>query len=227
MVASSDGALPACWILAARLREVTAIPALLDHLVYATPDLATTVADFTRRTGIAPAPGGPHVGLGTRNYLVGLSGPYYLEIIGPDPAQPAPQHPRPFGIDRLTEPRTVTWAIRPPDLDVALTAAHAAGHDPGPVLAMSRQRPDGSLLEWRLTLVAAAGVVPFLIDWGATEHPSAGLPSATLLAMSATTPNPDTTRGRLAALGTDLTLGEGSERLSFRIDTPEGVLDLS
>lgn len=203
------------------------VPALLDHLVYATPDLAATVADFTRLAGITPAPGGAHEGLGTRNYLVGLSGPYYLEIIGPDPGQPAPQRPRPFGIDRLTEPRTVTWAIRPPDLDVALTAVRAAGHEPGPVRAMSRRRPDDSLLEWRLTLVEAAGVVPFLIDWGTTVHPSAGLPSATLLAMSATTPDPGTTRGQLAALGTGLTLGEGPERLSFRIDTPKGVLNLS
>jgi hypothetical protein len=206
---------------------VITIPALLDHLVYATPDLAATVADFTRRTGIAPAPGGAHVGLGTRNYLVGLIGPYYVEIIGPDPAQPTPQRPRPFGIDRLTDPHTVTWAIRPPDLDVALTAVRAAGHDPGPVQAMSRRRPDNSLLEWRLTLVEAAGVVPFLIDWGATEHPSAGLPSATLLAMSATTPDPSTIRGQLAALGTSLTLSEGPERLSVRIDTPAGVLNLS
>jgi glyoxalase-like protein len=202
--------------LAARLRTVITIPAL-----------AATVADFTRRTGIAPAPGGAHVGLGTRNYLVGLGGPYYLEIVGPDPAQPTPPRPRPFGIDRLTEPCTVTWAIRPPDPDAAVTAIRAAGHDPGPLRAMSRRRPDGSLLEWRLTDVEAAGVVPFLIDWGATEHPSAGLPSATLLAMSATTPDPGTIRDQLAALGTDLTLDDGPARLSFRIDTPEGELNLS
>ena len=127
------------------------IAPLLDHLVYATPDLAATVADVTRRTGVAPAPGGAHVGLGTRNYLVGLGGPYYLEIIGPDQEQPDPAHPRPFGIDRLSAPRMVTWAIRPPDLDAAVTAVRAVGHDPGPIRAMSRRRPDGILLVCTIT----------------------------------------------------------------------------
>ncbi|MFD8740899.1 VOC family protein, partial [Streptomyces sp. NPDC059618] len=48
------------------------LPARFDHIVLATPDLAATVAEFTRRTGVVPAPGGVHVGLGTRNHLVGL-----------------------------------------------------------------------------------------------------------------------------------------------------------
>jgi hypothetical protein len=204
-----------------------AISPLLDHLVYATPDLAATVAEFTRRTGIAPAPGGAHVGLGTRNYLVGLGGPYYLEIVGPDPEQPNPAHPRPFGLDQLPAPSMVTWAIRPPDLDAAVAAVRTAGHDPGPIRAMSRQRPDGTLLEWRLTLGEIAGVVPFLIDWGTTAHPSAGLPGVTLLAMSASTPDPAKVRRQLTALGTDLALTEGPDNLAIRIDTPVGVLDLS
>jgi hypothetical protein len=53
---------------------MNAIPAHLDHLVLATPDLAATVAHFTERTGVEPAPGGAHVGLGTRNHLVSLGG---------------------------------------------------------------------------------------------------------------------------------------------------------
>lgn len=204
-----------------------AIPALLDHLVYATPDLAATVADFAGRTGIPPAPGGAHVGLGTRNHLLGLGGRAYLEIIGPDPDQPEPARPRPFGIDGLTAPRLVTWAIEPPDLDAAATAVRATGHDPGPVRAMSRRRPDGILLEWRLTLGDTAGVVPFLIDWGATGHPSAGLPSATLLDMSASSADPAAVHTRLAALGTDLRLETGPEALAIHIDTPRGPVELS
>lgn len=203
------------------------IPPLLDHLVYATPDLAATISDFTRRTGIAPAPGGAHVGLGTRNYLVGLGGPCYLEIVGPDPEQPDPARPRPFGIDQLTVPRMVTWAICPPDLDATVTAAHTAGQGTGPVRAMSRQGPDGTLLEWRLTLDESAGVVPFLIDWGAAAHPSAGLPDVTLLAMSAGTPNPAEVHRRLTVLGTDLALTEGPDSIAICISTPVGVLDLS
>lgn len=207
--------------------SVAAIPPLLDHLVYATPDLAATVADFTRRTGVAPAPGGAHLGRGTRNYLVGLGGPYYLEIIGPDPDQPEPAQPRPFGADRLAAPTMVTWAIRPPDLDATVAAARAAGHDPGPVQPMSRQRPDGTRLAWRLTLGDTVGALPFLIDWGDTAHPSAGLPGVTLLGVSARVPDPTTVHRQLAALGTDLALTEGPDRLTIRLDTPAGVLELS
>lgn len=208
-------------------KRAAGIAPLLDHLVYATPDLAGTVAEFTRRTGVTPTAGGAHVGLGSRNYLVGLGGPYYLEIVGPDPEQPNPGRPRPFGIDGLAAPRMVTWAIRPPDLEQARAAVEAAGHEPGPVRAMSRQHPDGDLLEWRLTSVDAAGVVPFLIDWGSTAHPSAGLPGVTLLAMAASTPDPVAVSRRLTAVGTDLVLTEGPDSLAIRINAPSGVLELS
>ncbi|MGY0490074.1 VOC family protein [Streptomyces sp. WG-D5] len=201
---------------------MAAIPPLLDHLVYATPDLAATVAEFARRTGVTPAPGGPHIGLGTRNHLVGLGGSTYLEIVGPDPEQPEPQRPRPFGIDTLAAPAMVTWAIRPADLD----ATAAAGQGVGPVRAMSRRRPDGTLLEWRLTLDGSAGVVPFLIDWGDTPHPAVGLPAVTLVSVSAGAPDPAGVRDRLAALGTALDVTEGPARLAARLDTPSGVLDL-
>ncbi|AIS01215.1 VOC family protein [Streptomyces glaucescens] len=201
------------------------IPAHLDHLVLATPDLAATLADFTRRTGVTPAAGGTHVGLGTRNHLVGLGGAGYLEIIGPDPEQPAPAGPRPFGVDLLPGPRTVTWAIRTTDLDAAIASARARGHDPGPARAMSRRTPDGALLEWRLTDGSAhpSGLVPFLIDWGASRHPTAaGLPVTPLLRLSATAPDPAEIRPLLAALDTGLALAEGPAGFSFTVGTPRG-----
>lgn len=202
------------------------IPARLDHLVLATPDLAATVADFTRRTGVAPAPGGVHVGLGTRNHLVSLGGSGYLEIIGPDPEQPDPDGPRPFGVDALPGPRTVSWAIRTPDLDATIAAARARGHDPGPARAMSRRTPDGTLLSWRLTDgtdTEPCSLVPFLIDWGTSPHPTAsGLPETPLLALSATTPDPEGLRPRLAALDIELPLSEGPLGMSFTVDTPHG-----
>jgi glyoxalase-like protein len=207
---------------------MNAIPALLDHLVLATPDLAATVADFTRRTGVAPAPGGVHVGLGTRNYLVSLGGIRYLEIIGPDPEQSAPGEPRPFAVDGLTVARTVTWAISPPDLDAAIAAARARGYDPGPAQSMSRRKPDGTLLRWRLTDgddAHPSGVVPFLIDWSATVHPTAsGLPCTPLLALTASAPEPDEIRPLLAALGTDLDLTTGPVGISFTVDSPLGAV---
>ncbi|MGX9884339.1 VOC family protein [Streptomyces sp. NPDC002276] len=207
---------------------MNAIPAHLDHLVLATPELAATVADFTSRTGIAPVAGGVHVGLGTRNYLVSLGGSRYLEILGPDPEQAEPSGPRPFGVDGLSGARTVTWAISPPDLDAAVAAARAQGYDPGPVRAMSRRRPDGTLLEWRLTdgdTAHPSGLVPFLIDWSASPHPTASdLPVAPLLELAATAPAPDEIRPLLSAVGVELALTEGPVALSFTLDTPRGAV---
>ncbi|THV22858.1 VOC family protein [Glycomyces paridis] len=185
----------------------------LDHLVLATPDLAGTVAEVARLTGTAPVPGGVHLGLGTRNQLLGIGDGAYLEIVGPDPEQAAPQGPRPFGIDGLDEARLTTWAIRVEDVDAAVAAAREAGHDPGEPWDMSRQTPDGERLSWRLTLDrnrGHSGLVPFLIDWGRTPHPSAGLPVVPLVGLEAVHPEPGLVEGPLDALGAKLPLKAGN-----------------
>lgn len=181
---------------------------MLDHLVLAAPDLAAAAAAFAEHTGVQPAPGGSHIGLGTANQLVGLGAGGYLEIIGPDPDQPEPAQPRPFGIDELAAPRLVTWAVRTDELDALLAEARDGGYDPGAPLAMSRRTPDGALLEWRLTpprFDYGDGLVPFLIDWGATPHPtSRNMPRTELLELRVTHPDPASVRPALAALRVDL-----------------------
>ncbi|HVS08344.1 MAG TPA: VOC family protein, partial [Planctomycetota bacterium] len=147
----------------------------LDHLVYAVSDLEVGIAHFERLLGVRAAPGGSHRGLGTRNALLSLGPDCYLEIIAPDPEQPDPPRPRPFGVDRLQSGRLVTWAVKAGDLERRVETARRAGYDPGEVRSMSRERPDGMRLEWRLTLrsePAGDGLVPFLIDWGGTPSPA-------------------------------------------------------
>jgi hypothetical protein len=205
---------------------------VIDHVVFAVPDLAGGVADFERRTGVRPVLGGSHVGLGTANYLVGLGSGAYLEIIGPDPDQPDPPEPRPFGIDDLTASRVVTWCIRPPDFDGAIAAAKARGYDPGPPRAMSRRTSQGALLTWRLTLGApdpVDGLVPFLIDWGTTAHPSTGtMPMLSLGALAGEHPEPVGVREKLAALDVNLAVGPGPRpRLRVTLRCPTGPVELS
>jgi hypothetical protein len=202
-----------------------------DHLAYAAPDLAAAVGSFAERTGVEPAPGGSHVGLGTANFLVDLGAGRYLEIIGPDPEQPEPDQPRPFGIDDLTEPRLVTWAVRTDDLDGLVAEARAGGYDPGESRAMSRRTADGDVLEWRLTAPRfdyGGGVVPFLIDWGNAAHPTArGLPQATLRDFRAAHPDPASVRPALAVMRLDLHVDIG-ETVELRavIDGRTGAVEL-
>jgi hypothetical protein len=177
------------------------------------------------------------VGVGTANYLVGLGREddahrdAYLEIIGPDPDQPDPGRPRPFGIDELAASRLVTWGIHPPDLDAHIATARARGYDPGPVRDMSRAAPDGELLRWRLTQarLGDGGLVPFLIDWGATPPPpSRGLPLVPLRQFDATHPRPEAVRPALAALGVELPVRAGNRAgLTAVLDGRHGPVVLS
>ncbi len=159
------------------------MPSMIDHLVLATDDLERTVAQITRDWGITPTPGGAHVGHGTRNELVALGDGAYLEIVGPDLGQADHTGARPFGVDGRSGQRLVAWCARPPlGLESARTAALHHGHDVGPITSMSRRRPDGVLLEWRLTFPPLSpdrpdepAVLPFLIDWLHSQHPTTSL----------------------------------------------------
>ena len=198
------------------------------------------MADIEERTGVAPVPGGAHIGRGTYNALLGLGELTYLEIIGPDPAQPEPEVPRPFGLDELTRPSLVTWCARADrDLPRLATDLAADGFDIGPIDSMSRRRPDGVLLEWTLTPpnLDDGGVIPFFIDWGATPHPTGSLPiGGFVLELILTHPEPDRIERLLdAASNADLVDDEANvirvERgptafVTARLSTSRGVVVL-
>lgn len=215
----------------ARLRGSAArIDPLLDHVVYAAPDIDELVASFRHRAGVDPPLGGRHVGRGTRNYLAGLGGGAYLELIGPD--DPAMRGGiTTFGIDRLAAPRIVGWVIHPVDIEARVAAARAAGYDPGEIGPLSRRAPDGALLEWRLTKNAPDdrdGLVPRLIDWQRSPHPAtAGLPELSLVSLTGFHPEPDAVRRDLGALGVQLEVQQGEPGFELVVDTPRGQIALS
>ena len=207
---------------------------MIDHLVLATPDLGATSTGIAAQWGAAVVAGGQHVGFGTRNELTGLGGGTYLEIVGPDPSQPDPAWPRPFGVDDLAAARLLTWCARPARaLDEVRAELVKVGIDPGPSGAMSRHRPDGVLLEWSLTLPHLDephhGVMPFLIDWQRSEHPTVSLPAdAALVTLRLTHPSPDLLSRALSVIGVDdrIELVEGEASVAAIIDTPRGRVTL-
>ncbi len=213
---------------------------MLDHLVYAVPNLEGGVRDIAERLGVQPTMGGRHPDWGTANALVGLGGQRYLEIIGPDSrtthsgSRPRP-HPRPFGIDDLDAARLVTWAAHVTDLDSCVQTARVAGYNPGDIVEMSRTRPTGERLAWRLTVSASDpglpgdGVIPFLIEWGMSAHPTESLtPACTLVNLSATHPHPHHVRAALQALGIALVVEEGATPgLQAELETPVGRVVLT
>ncbi|HYW27169.1 MAG TPA: VOC family protein [Terriglobales bacterium] len=198
-----------------------------DHIVYGVGDLEAAMDELAERLGVRPAPGGRHVGRGTHNALLGLGDGAYLEVIAADPEQEPSPGPVAFALDRLRLPRLVGWACRTSDLDGRVAAARGRGYDPGEVRAMSRRRPDGFLLEWRLTRGEPDPdrlAVPFLIDWGGSPHPSETAPAGVrLVELRGEHPDPAALREALDALGAALPVDRGPEpALVATLDTPRG-----
>jgi hypothetical protein len=203
----------------------------LDHLVYAVPDLDSAVADLEHRLGVRATPGGQHQGRGTRNALIALGPESYLEILAPDPAQPAPNGGRWFGVDPNTPARLAAWAAKGVDLQRVASSAAARGVPLGPVMAGSRQRPDGVVLKWTLTdpgVSAGVSLVPFFIDWTGSLHPAAtAVRGPVIESLHAEHSRPDLAREPLAALGIDLPVDQGPRpALVAVLRTVSGLVEL-
>jgi hypothetical protein len=200
--------------------------ATIDHLVYLCPDLGPAVADIAAQTGVRPAFGGQHPGLGTHNALLALASRTYLEIIAPDPAQPRPAE-LPFGLGTVTQPGLRAWAVAPDDLDTAVRQTASAGFDYPAIVNRRRRTADGRELTWRMTTYPqppGSAVIPFLIDWGGSEHPAGAAPAGLSLdQFRLRSPEPDRLATLLRALALDLTV-ESSSRpaLSAVLRGPQG-----
>lgn len=179
---------------------------LVDHLIYAVPELTAAVADVEDRFGVRAQAGGRHIGLGTHNALLALGPRTYLEIIAPDPGQPEPSMPRPFGVDELRSGTLVGWAFACDDIDRAVAEARSHGYDPGEIGDGQRVGPSGVVLRWRATGSAlAGGLFTFLICWGDTEHPASSAPRGlSLMSLQIEHPDPRSLAPVLAALGADI-----------------------
>ena len=211
--------------------ESTKLLSRIDHIVYATPDLNRGIGEIEKLLGVRATPGGQHPGRGTRNALLALGPTAYLEIIGPDPEQPAPQIPRHFGIDGLKESRLVTWAAKGHDLEQLVQTAMTNEVRLGEVTSGSRQRPDGLLLSWQYTnprAVVADGIVPFFIDWGRSPHPAeTAAKGLSLVDLRAEHPDAERVQRMLQQLRLDLSVRRGPRpSLIAVINGPRGRVEL-
>jgi Glyoxalase-like domain len=205
--------------------------ARVDHLVYATLDLNRGIEEIEKLLGVRATPGGQHPGRGTRNALITLGPAMYLEIIAPDPEQPPPKTPRPFGIDELKRSRLSAWAAKGVDIERLRDEAAGKGVRLGEVISGSRRRTDGVLLSWRYTdpqMVLADGLVPFFIDWGQSPHPAqTAAKGASLIDLRAEHPEAQNVQRMLRELGIELPVRSGAApALVAIIDSPRGRMEL-
>jgi catechol 2,3-dioxygenase-like lactoylglutathione lyase family enzyme len=180
------------------------IPAQLDHIVLGCRDLDRGITFVEEGTGVRAALGGVHPGAGTHNALLSLGERRYLEILAPDPGQPDAGNP----LEKLSEPRLMTWAVRPGDLATfarKLRRSNIAFEGPRPG---KRQRPDGLVLKWQALGLSdnVSGMLPFFIEWSTDSvHPSEDSPKGcSLVRFEASTPDPDALTKQATLLGLDL-----------------------
>lgn len=222
----------------------------LDHLVIAAPTLDAGAQHVADALGVMPQPGGAHPGMGTHNRLLGLFGGIYLEVIAIDPEAPAPTRPRWFGLDteavqaRLRHgPFLMHWVARVErPTDLSLWQAQYPTRIP-PVIPMTRGDlrwritvpEDGSLPSWPADAAHGAatpgdGVLPTLIQWDVSAHPSSRLPNQGLALRALRARHPHAARLAEATQwlgGCPLTLEASTlAELSAEIETPDGVRTL-
>ena len=205
---------------------------MLDHLVYAVPDLVRAVDEIEHQVGVRPASGGTHAGGVTHNALLSLGTATYLEVIARVPGSEAPSGALPFGLETLREPRLVTWAVAVDEIEQPVEEARAAGYDPGEMIAGGRDLPDGSHLGWELVVrqePPGDGIVPFLIRWLSEPHPSTTAPKGCrFVSLRAEHLEPQSVLPMLQALGVELSVSQGTKaRLIATLHTPNGMVELS
>ena len=204
---------------------------MIDHLVYAVPDLEKAMVDFSEKLGLKPQIGGQHPNKGTWNALFSLGNGAYFELIAVDPKQAAPDAPRWMGVDFIEGPQFLRWAWKSCDIVADKAKADALGFLLGKIEEGRRQLPDGSWLSWQLTdpgFQAGVDAVPFLLDWGQSVHPTEKLEAVCeLLALEVGHPQPDRLQRLFDALHIPITVGyRAAPLLIARINSPRGLVEI-
>lgn len=177
--------------------------ARIDHVILGVSSLEAGVRELQEKTGVEPAFGGEHPGLGSQNSLASLGSGVYLEILAPVPDKElAPHLAQVKGYPTLTP---MGWAVTVDDIEAKARQLTALGYQTTGVSKGSRERPDGSRLEWALVVIldARGWQLPFFIQWSATSpHPSTTSPAGCKLASFAVLdPEPAPLAQRLQAMG--------------------------
>ncbi|MCB1312050.1 MAG: VOC family protein [Sedimentitalea sp.] len=195
----------------------------LDHIAVAGATLEEATGAVESALGVTMQPGGRHDVFGTHNRLLGLDGGLYLEAIAIDPAEPRPERPRWFDLDRFDGPARLTnWICRTDDLDETLTALPGAG------VPVDLRRGE---LRWQMA-VPQDGRLPFdnlhpaLIAWQTDAHPGASLPASgcALHRLVVRHPEAEALAALLAPIFADprVVFETGPAALIAEIDTPRG-----
>jgi hypothetical protein len=204
---------------------------VLDHIVLAAPDFQEAIKEFENMTGIKPSIVGSLRGLGTKSARIGLDNNAYIEIIAPDPKNSGP-----IGAALAAELEEGTlvpyhYAIRSSEVEKMKDeyVPNELGWQPDHI-SMFGASPDGTPKKWEMLYMYGhriGGCVPFYIDWGHCDHPSATIPEVgALKTMVVRAPAGHKVHDLLSSVS-GITVNEGEPLLEFSFGSPEGTITFS
>ncbi|TRM11354.1 VOC family protein [Lentibacillus cibarius] len=148
----------------------------VDHIVIAAKDPEQAAKDFGNEHDVTIMKGGKHDNWGTYNYLAYFRNDCYIEWLGIYNEAIAAQSDNPLVqlLARRFEEGTegvIQYALRTEQMNDFIENLQSLSVPfTGPVPG-SRERPDGSLLEWRMLFPEYGNdVLPFLIEWGKEKN---------------------------------------------------------
>jgi hypothetical protein len=140
-----------------------------DHVIMAVRDLDAASARLLDDHGLASVEGGRHAGHGTANRLVPLGRDYVELVAVVDPAEAGASEFGRWVADHSAGEALAGLCLRTCDMN---GLGQRLGLSP---VTMTRTRPDGMILSWRLLALAQAlrEGLPFFIEWDVPpeEHP--------------------------------------------------------
>jgi len=221
----------ATLILMSCNKKINKVPMHIDHLVYTASSLEKGMDEIEALVGVRPVLGGRHPNFGTHNALLSLGDSTYLEIIAPDTDLARPNQGRWLEKSYTQKSKLTTWALRSDHIETLLSKARNNGLALGNVQSGEREKPDGSVLNWRLTDLYALpidGTIPFLISWGKTPHPASVIPKGgELVSFSIEHPNPNLVKENLKLLDVHIKVNQGEQiKLIAKIKTKNGIVTL-
>ena len=202
----------------------------VDHLVWYNADLSQGREFFAGRMDAEPLYGGEHPGEATANAVLGLGPSTYLEILGRDTGQQETQlDPE---VRSLRGAGLYHWAIGGIDLVDLADRATRAGLAAGPAVPGGRIKPDGQRLDWvcwGLRDHAFGALIPFFIDWRASEHPAVSAPrGGRLSSIRVFTPEAEQLRGIFWILGLAIEVVEHDVAgVVATLESSKGVTELT
>lgn len=195
--------------------------------MFACADLNQGTEEIADLTGIMPALGGSHPGLGTRNALLSLGYDQYLEIIAPDPEQNLTGT-----VGQLLSAHGGSgvrgWAVATDNLEAIETLARAAGYGCNDIIDMDRTTPEGVYLAWQVRLLTGDSLLPFFIDWKNSPHPAENTPQGcTLLDFCVRTDDPESMQQFADSIDLKTKMIRGERELTCVLASPKGELKLN